>query len=280
MTPTSDKVVVITGATSGLGLETAKAAAREGWRIGFVARSRDRGEAARDVVFKISANDRLDLWLCDLSSPAQIRRLSGEIRDAYPRLDVLVNNAAVVPAVRTMTADGFETQFVVNHLAYFLLTNLLLDPLRAAAPSRVVNVSSGLHARAALDFENLQGENSYKPMTQYGAMKLANILFTYELACRLEGSGVTAVALSPGFTATGLGRNFSPGMRWAMKVLGKRADRGAAGIIRLAVSPEVEGLTGRYFRGLQEVRSSRASLDRESARRLWDLSARLTGLTD
>jgi len=276
MNPTSEKIAVITGATSGLGLETAKAVAQAGWRIGFVARNRDRGEAARNIVFRETGSDRLDLWICDLSSPDQIRRLAGEIRSAYPRLNVLVNNAAVVPAVRTMTADGLETQFAVNHLAYFLLTNLLLDPLRAAAPSRVVNVSSGLHERAALDFENLQGEKSYKPMTQYGAMKLANVLFTYELARRLEGSGVTAVALSPGFTATGLGRNFSPGMRWAMKVLGKRADQGAAGIVRLALSPEVEGMTGRYFRGLKEVRSSRASLDPETARRLWELSARLT----
>jgi retinol dehydrogenase-14 len=280
MSPTSEKIAVITGATSGLGLETAKAVARAGWKVGLVARNRDGGEAARAALFRETENDRLDLWICDLSLPVQIRRLAGEIRGAYPRLDVLVNNAAVVPAVRTVTAEGLEMQFAVNHLAYFFLTNLLLDPLRAAAPSRVINVSSGLHYRAALDFSNLQGEKSYKPMRQYGVMKLANILFTFELAGRLEGSGVTVVTLSPGFTATGLGRNFSPGMRWAMRVLGKRPDRGAAGIIRLALSPEVVGITGRYFRGLKEVRSSHASRERETARRLWELSARLTGLTD
>jgi len=278
MSGPSEKTAVITGASSGLGLETAKAAAREGYRVGMVVRDRERGEAARSFIVRESGNDRLDLWICDLSLPAQIRRLADDLRTAYPRLRVLVNNAAVVPAVRTMTADGQEMQFAVNHLAYFLLTNLLLEPLRAGAPARVINVSSGLHFRAVLDFDNLQGEKIYKPMAQYGATKLANILFTNELARRLVGSGVTAVSLSPGFTATGLGRNFSAGMRWAMKTFGKPAERGAAGIVRLAFSADVEEISGRYFRGLKEVPSSRASLDRDAARRLWDLSARMTDL--
>jgi NAD(P)-dependent dehydrogenase (short-subunit alcohol dehydrogenase family) len=242
----------------------------------MVCRSEERGHKAREEIVRASGNGNVELMLCDLASQKQIRSLAAEFRSRHNKLHVLVNNAAVVPARRELTAEGIEMQFAVNHLAYFLLTELLLDPLKAAAPARIVNVASGMHFRSALEFDNLQGERSYKPMKHYGLTKLLNVLFTYELARRLEGTGVTANCLSPGFTATALGREFSPFSRFVMRRMGHTAEDGARTLLFLAASPDVEGRTGKYYSKLSEVRSSKATYDLEAARQLWDLSAGMT----
>jgi retinol dehydrogenase-14 len=270
------KLCLITGATSGIGKAAALGLAKLGASVVMVGRDRAHTESARDEVIGASGNSNVEIALCDLSSQAEVRRLAAEFRTGHERLDVLINNAGVVPRRRTLTVDGLETQFAVNHLAYFLLTNLLLDRIKAAAPSRIINVSSGAHYRVVLDFENLQGEKRYRPMSQYGVTKLLNLNFTYELARRLEGTGVTVNGLSPGLTATSLSREFSAFSRFVFKALGKKAEKGAAIVVYLASSPEVAELTGRYFQGMREVGSSAASYDRDVARRVWEMSNKLT----
>jgi retinol dehydrogenase 14 len=193
-----EKVCLITGATSGIGKATAMGLARMGASVVMVGRDRGRGEAALAEVKGKSANASVDLMLADLSSQEDIRRLADEFKEAYPRLDVLVNNAGVIRSRRIRTADGIEMTFAVNHLAYFLLTNLLLDVLKASAPSRIVNVASGEQRNGTIDFDDLQGEMGYKGAKAYSQSKLATVLFTYELARKLEGTGVSANCLHPG----------------------------------------------------------------------------------
>jgi len=270
------KICLITGASSGIGKAAALGLAKMGATIVMAGRDRARTEGARDEVIRKSGNHGVEITLCDLSSQAEIRRLAAEFQARYPKLDVLINNAAIIPATRSLTSEGVEVQFAANHLAYFFLAGLLLDPLKAAAPSRIVNVSSGMHFRARLDFENLQAEKNYRPMAHYALTKLLNILFTYELARRLNGSGVTANTLSPGFTATNLGRDFSAFSRFVMRRMAKKPEKGAAIVLYLASSPEVAGTTGRYFQGGKEAKSSAVTYDRENARRLWEFSEKMT----
>ena len=220
--------------------------------------------------------------LADLSSQEEIRRLADEFKEAYPRLDVLVNNAGLFRSERITTADGLEMTFAVNHLAYFLLTNLLLGVLEASAPSRIVNVSSGDHKNGAIDFDDLQGEKGYKGAKAYSQSKLANVLFTYELARRLEARGVSANCLHPG---AGVRTNFGSGVSGvfgftvrALRPFMKSPQKGAETSIFLASSKEVEGLSGRYFVKKAEARSSNVSHDERIARRLWEVSAELTDL--
>jgi len=269
------KTCLITGGCGGIGFETACTLSRAGATMVLVCRNSARGEAARTAIASASGG-RVETLACDLASQTQIRALAGEFNRRFGELHILVNNAAVVPGRRTLTEDGIEMQFAVNHLAYFLLTGLLLDILKSSAPARIVNVSSGLHRRAHLDFGGLQAEKGYKGMTHYGLTKLLNILFTYELARRLEGSGVTANALSPGFTATGLGRNFGPVSRFVMKRFAATADKGADTVVYLAASPEVQGVTGAYFNRRKSERTSPESYDAAAAARLWTLSEDLT----
>src|SRR5918993_383875 len=199
-----EKICLITGATSGIGRATAMGLANMGAGVVMVGRDRGRGEAAMADIKEKSANTSVDLMLADVSSQEEIRRLADEFKEAYPRLDVLINNAGVFRSERITTADRLETTFAVNHLAYFLLTNLLLDRLKAGAPSRIVNVASADHSNAAIDFDDLQGEKGYRGAKAYSQSKLANVLFTYELARRLQGTGVTANCLHPGVIATKL----------------------------------------------------------------------------
>jgi len=271
------RICLITGASSGLGKAAAVGIAALGATVVMVGRDRERTDRARDEIIRASGNDRVEAALCDLSSQAEVRRLAAEFKAGHDRLDVLINNAAVVPRRRTLTADGLEMQFAVNHLAYFLLTNLMLDRLRAAAPSRVINVSSGTHYRVVPDFDNLQGEKRYRPMSQYALTKLLNLYFTYELARRVEGSGITVNSLSPGMTATGLSRDFPAVSRFVFRAIGKPAESGAAIIIMLASAPDAGRVTGRYYQGMREVKSSDLSYDREIARRIWETSEKLTG---
>jgi retinol dehydrogenase-14 len=277
-----EKVCLITGATSGIGRATAMGLANMGASAVMVGRDRGRGEAALAEIKEKSGNASVDLMLADLSSQEEIRRLADEFKEAHPRLDVLINDAGLFRSKRITTADGMEMTFAVNHLASFFLTNLLLDVLKASAPSRIVNVSSGDHTNGTIDFDDLQGEKGYKGAKAYSQSKLANVLFTYELARRLEGTGVTANCLHPG---AGVRTNFGSGvsgvfgfMVRALRPLMISPEKGAETSIYLASSPEVEGLSGRYFVKKAEARSSDMSYDERLARRLWEGSAQLTKL--
>jgi retinol dehydrogenase-14 len=274
-----EKVCLITGATSGIGKATGLA--NMGASVVMVGRDRGRGEAAQAEIKEKSTNASVDLMLADLSSQEEIRRLADEFKEAYPRLDVLINNAGLFRSKRITTADGLEMTFAVNHLAYFLLTKLLLDVLKSSAPSRIVNVSSGDHSNGTIDFDDLQGEKRYKGAKAYSQSKLANVLFTYELARRLEGTGVTANSLHPGVVGTNLGSGVSGAFGFVVRALTplmKSPEKGAETSIYLASSPEVEGLSGRYFVKKAEARSSDVSYDERLARRLWEVSAELTNL--
>jgi retinol dehydrogenase-14 len=277
----SEKVCLITGATSGIGKATAMGLANMGASVVMVGRDRGRGEATMAEIKEGSPNASVDLMLADVSSQEEIRRLADEFKEAYPRLDVLINNAGVFLSKRLTSADGIEMTFAVNHLAYFLLTNLLLDMLKASAPSRIVNVSSGAQSNGSIDFDDLQGEKEYKGTKAYSQSKLANVLFTYELARRLEGTGVTANCLHPGAVRTNFGSGSSGVFGFMVRVLRPlmiSPEKGAETSIYLASSPEVEGLSGRYFVKKAETRSSDESYDERIARRLWEVSAELTNL--
>jgi retinol dehydrogenase 14 len=278
------KTVLVTGGTGGIGKATAAGVARLGARVGIVGRDRRRAEAAAGDIRRESEGSQVDLFVAHLSSQAEVRRLAVEVLDRYPQLDVLVNNVGGSWATRHTTADGLEHTFAVNHLAPFLLTNLLLDRLKTSAPARVVTVSSGAQSMGRIDFDDLQAERSYSGQRAYNQSKLANVMFSYELARRLDGTGVTANVLHPGVVRTGFGAE-DPGR--FTKLLGpvarlfmKTPERGAATSVYLASSPEVEGVTGRYFANGQPKRSAERSYDTDAAARLWSVSATLVGLTE
>ena len=276
-----EKVCLITGATSGIGKATAMGLASMGASVVMIGRDRDRGEAALAEIKGKSANASVDLILADLSSQEEVRWLADEFKEAYPRLDVLINNAGVIRSKRVTTADGLEMTFAVNHLANFLLTDLLLDVLKASAPSRIVNVASGEQRNGTIDFDDLQGEKLYKTAKAYGQSKLATVLFSYELARRLEGTGVSANCLHPGVVGTNLGSGVSGVFGFTVRALTplmKSPEKGAETSVYLASSPDVEGLSGRYFVKKTEARSSEVSHDQRLARRLWGVSADLTNL--
>jgi NAD(P)-dependent dehydrogenase (short-subunit alcohol dehydrogenase family) len=275
------RTCIVTGASSGIGRETALALARTGARLGLVCRDPARGEAARTAIASESGNADVRLFLADLAVQAEVRRVARELADAYPTIHVLVNNAGVVNLRYAETPDGIEMTFAVNHLAYFLLTQLLLGRLRASAPARIVNVASDAHKIGRLDLDDLGHRKRYRAMRVYGTSKLANILFTYELARRLAGTGVTVNCVHPGAVATRLGHNngrIAAALARALGVFFRTPADGAATSIWAATAPELEAVTGRYFANRREARSSRASYDDGLARRLWDASERLTAL--
>ena len=276
------KTALVTGANSGIGLATALGIAKQGARVLMVCRSWERGTEAKDMIEAESGNASVHLLIADLSSQASIRRLAEEVKARFDRLHVLVNNAGVIPRRWTPSEDGIELQFAVNHLAYFLLTNLLLELLKTSAPARVVNVSSKLHANAVLDFNDLQSRKGrYNRRACYYRTKLANILFTYELSRRIEGTGVTANTLHPGMVSTNLLAD-AVGVPRRLKAVTRIGSvdikSGAKESVHLATSSEVEGVTGRYFVRGRSVESSLASYDRDTAPRLWRVSSELTGL--
>jgi len=275
------KICVVTGATSGIGLVTAQVLARQGATLIVIARNAERGAATVSRIQQETGNSAVELMVTDLSAQTQVRQLAREIQHRFARLDVLVNNAGALFARRQLSQDGLEMTFALNHLAYFLLTNLLLDPLKAADSARIVNVSSEAHRRARLDFSDLQGQHRYTGWRAYSRSKLANILFTYELARRLAGTGIVTNTLHPGFVATNFGRNNRSITAAFFRILQLAAispEEGAQTIICLASSPAVKGVTGEYFVKQQAVRSSQASYDRIAAERLWQVSAELTRL--
>jgi NAD(P)-dependent dehydrogenase (short-subunit alcohol dehydrogenase family) len=276
------KVMLVTGASSGIGEATSSRLAGMGHHVVMVSRTDERGNRARQRILAAHPEASTDLLIADLTTTSAIRRLSEEFQSKYQRLDVLINNAAVMTSTRRVTPEGFETQFFVNHLAYFLLTGLLLETLLRSQPARVVSVSSTAHSRGVLDFDDLQMQHHYRGYEAYANTKLMNIMFTYELARRLEGRGVTANCLHPGVIRTGLMRGVSPVLHTLWQSLGKffkQPDEGAQTPVYLATSPEVADVTGKYFRYCREMGTSRESNDRDLQRRLWEESERLGGLT-
>ena len=280
--PMTGKTVLITGGTGGIGKATAIGLARAGARVGIVGRDATRGEAAAADIRSASGNPSVDVFTADMSSQAEVRRLAAEVLDRYPRLDVLVNNVGGFWAHRRVTADGLEHTFAVNHLAGFLLTNLLLDRLVASAPARVVTVSSGAQSMGRIDFDDLQGARKYSGQRAYNQSKLANVMFTFELGRRLEGTGVTANVLHPGVTRTAFGAEdqawyFTTGSGLARRFM-KSPEQGAQTPILLASSPEVEGVSGTYFANGKPKEANKLAYDTDAAARLWRVSAELVGL--
>lgn len=273
------EVALVTGGTSGIGKATAMALAAMGADVVVVGRDPERGEKAAAEI-RAQTGGRVDLALADLSSQAEVRALAEEFRRRYDRLDVLVNNAGLVQSKRTETPDGMETTFAINHLAPFLLTNLLLDVLEKSAPSRVVTVSSEAERWGNIDFDDLQSKKRYRGFPVYGMTKLANIMFTYELAERLKGTGVTATCMHPGAVNTRFGTN-NPGPMTILfrlfKPFMRAPEQGADTVIWLASSPEVEGASGRYYSDRKLVKPKKVASDPDARRRLWEESERLTG---
>ncbi len=275
------KTILITGATNGIGLTAAEALARMGHSIILHGRNHEKGRAALDTIRQGTNNPDLRFMQADLASLAEVRNLAAEV-NRLPRLDVLINNAGSANFRRSVTKDGFETTFAVNHLAPFLLTNLLLDKLKTAGKARIVNVSSTAHRTGPLDFSDLMSAKDYRTMRTYGRSKLANILFTRSLAKRLAGTGVTANSLHPGVVRTGLGQNNSPVAKFLMGTIGAlfmiSPDEGAKTTVHLAVSPDVENVTGLYFDKCKPVTPAPYAEDDAAAERLWEESAKLVGL--
>jgi NAD(P)-dependent dehydrogenase (short-subunit alcohol dehydrogenase family) len=281
--PLAGKTCLVTGATSGIGEVTAHALARQGAAVIVVGRDPARCWATVETIRRDTGNPDVVPVVADLSSEREVRRLADEFRSRHDRLEVLVNNAGAMFAPRAESVDGIEMTWALNHLAYFLLTHLLLDPLRAAAPSRIVNVASDAHraARRGIDFDDVEGRRRYRPFRAYAQSKLANVMFTFELARRLEGSGVSANALHPGFVMTRFflkeGRLFWLFKQFA-RLLAITPEEGARTSIHVASSPEVSGVTGRYFEKCRPATPSAVSRDPDAGRRLWSLSEEMTGL--
>ena len=276
-----ERICIVTGANAGIGKVTALELARSGATVVMVCRSAERGASARSEVVEACGHQDVELMQCDLSSQESIRRFADAFKSRYDRLDVLVNNAGGFFNQRQTTIDGFELTFALNHLGYFLPTLLLLDRLEASPSARVVNVSSDAHRGAKMNFDDLMAEKKYAGFSAYSQSKLANVLFTYELARRLPVQTITANALHPGFVATNFGRNNSGIVGGAIGVLGRffgrKPEEGAETSIFLATSPEVEGITAKYFTDKKAVRSSDESYSLPAAERLWSISEELTG---
>lgn len=275
------RTVLVTGGTAGIGRQAAIALARKGARVVIVGRNPEKTERVRDELRGLTGNDRVESLLADLSVMTEVRRLAAEYTERYESLDVLLNNAGAVNMAREETAEGFERTFATNHLAYFLLANLLLPALQRAPGARVVNVASVAHQMGRIDFDDLQSARSYEAWSVYGASKLMNVLFTREMARRLGDRGPTVNCLHPGFVASEF---LSKGGIWKLiKPVGYlfavTEEKGAETSIYLASSPEVAGVTGKYFAKCREAKPSRAAQDEAAAKRLWEESARLTGLT-
>ena len=270
------KRVVLTGATNGIGLAAAKALAAAGARLAIVARNAERAELARAAINK-AGGATVDVLLADLSSQGEIRRLAAEIADRYPRLDVLANNAGATYGSRRQSVDGIELTWAVNHLAPFLLTTLLVERLKSSAPARIITTASDAHLGARIPFDDLDARRRYRSFRRYGETKLANILFTTELARRLAGTGVTANCYHPGLVATGFNRNNGVLMDAAMRVVGlfaRSPEKGAETLVWLATSSDVEDVTGGYFVDKRLAKPSAAAQDAVTARHLWEVSER------
>jgi len=282
MKPMTGKTVLITGGTGGIGKAAAVGLASMGARVGITGRDQARAERAATDIEAESGNQAVDVFVADLSSQTEVRRMAGEVLAAYPRLDVLVNNVGGFWSHRHMTADGLEHTFALNHLAPFLLTSLLLERLTDSAPARIVTVSSGAQSMGKIDFDDLMGEQDYSGQRAYNQSKLANVMFTYELARRLETTGVTATALHPGMTNTSFSaedpaRAMAP-VVFVVRPFMRSPRKGAETVVYLASSSAVEGVSGMYYANRRAKRSNDSSYDAEVTARLWRVSAELVGV--
>lgn len=269
-----NRTCVITGASAGIGVETARELARRGARVVMICRNREKSEQVRSEISS-GAQYPAELIVADLSTRAGIRSAAERVLATCPRIEVLINNAGAIFTERELTSDGLERTFALNHLAYFLLTQLLLERIKASAPARIVNVASRAHRRATAELDDLQSEKSWSGRETYSRSKLLNILFTYELARRLEGTGVTANCLHPGVIASEFGLRTRGPVRWffslARPFLSTPAD-GARTTLHVACAPELDGVSGKYFAEQKIEASSAASMDRASAEKLWEIS--------
>lgn len=278
--PMTGKTCMVTGATGGLGYQTALALARQGAEVIVVGRNAAKGRAALDKIRAATGSDAITFMQADLASQTNIRALVDQFHAAHDRLDVLVNNVGARFKERRTSPDGIEMTFALNHLAPFLLTHLLLDTLKASAPARIVNVASGAHYDAAPNFDDLQNARAYDPGKAYRESKLANVWFTYALARRLAGAGVTVTAADPGnvWTSFFTSARLNPLKLIYLRLRASSPEDGAKTIVYLASSPDAAGLTGQYFYDSQPARSSALSYDEAAAERLWTASESLLGL--
>lgn len=276
------KVCLITGANRGIGKATALGLAHMGADVVMVCRNRELGEAARAEIAEITGSQAISPLVADLASQQAVQRLVDTFIGTRQPLHVLINNAGVTKRYLTLTKDGLETTFAVNHLAPFLLTNLLLDTLKNNVPARIVNVASMVHRWGRIRFDDLMGQRHYSMDRAYSQSKLANILFTYELARRLDGTGIVANCLDPGMVASDFAREYTGFKRLMAYKLWRpfmrSLEKGAETVIYLASSPDLDGVTGKYFANRRVVRSSRASHDPALAKQLWEVSEKLTNL--
>lgn len=283
MTTMKDKVVLVTGANSGLGKMTALGLAKMGATVVMVCRSQERGEAARKEIMAAIGSSSVDLLLADLSSQQSVRQLAQDFKAKYQRLHVLVNNAGGVFMSRSVSIDGIEYSLAFNHLAPFLLTHLLLDVLKASAPARIVNVTTRLFANSAIHFDDLQFEKRrYSGFQAYTETKLGNILFTYELAPKLQGTDVTVNCVHPGIFKSNFGSQGMPAFMRILSALSRpfmaTAEQAAARVLYVATAPELEGVSGKYYADKKELTSPKQSYDEAAQERLWQVSEQLTGL--
>lgn len=275
------KVCLVTGGTSGIGYITARELAKFGAKVVITARNQEKAKRSVEMLRAESGNREIYALIADFASQSQVRDLAAEYKRKYARLDVMINNAGAIYFRRSLSQDGIEMTFAVNHLAPFLLTNLLMDRLAASAPARIVNVASNAHEGKVINFNDLEGQKNYNFMNAYGQSKLANIMFTYELDRRLAGSGVTVNAVHPGYVGTNMGANNGWLVRLFLpinRLFAIDVDQGAQTVIYLASSPGVAGISGKYYFQNKAVASSPYSHDENAARRLWEVSAKMAGL--
>jgi len=278
----NNKTILVTGASTGIGLHSAIGLAKLGAKIVMVGRNKERTVQAVELVKSQTGNQTVSYLLADLSSLREVRRLAQEFKDKYNKLDVLLNNAGAIFLWRKVSVDGYEMTLTLNHLNYFLLTDLLLEMLKSAPSARIVNVASRAHYRGHVNFDDLQSQHGYNGMGVYSMSKLMNVLFTYELARRLDSTNVTANCLHPGFVASNFAANNGWFVRLGMSFISGRisVEDGAKCPIFLASSPDVEGVSGKYFNyDLKETRSSEESYDQNTAKRLWDVSEKLVTIS-
>jgi NAD(P)-dependent dehydrogenase (short-subunit alcohol dehydrogenase family) len=275
------KHILISGATNGIGLAAAEALAAAGASVAIVGRSETSARAAAARISAAAKGATIATFVADLSSQAAVRALAAEVLDRCPKLDALISNAGVIYGTRQLSKDGIELTWAVNHLAPFLLTALLLERLKASAPARIITTASNAHRGARIPFDDVNAETSYRGLGRYGETKLANILFTVELARRLEGTGITANCYHPGLVATGINRNngllMDLGMT-ALRLVARSPQTGADTLVWLATSSDVADVSGQYFFDRQQRQPSREAQDRQTARQLWELSERQCGL--
>lgn len=277
----NNKTILITGASAGIGLQSAIGLAKLGAKVVMMGRDEKRTAEAVELVKSQTGNQSVTYLLADLSSMQDVRKLAQEFKDKHQSLDVLLNNAGAIFFTRKLSVDGYEMTLALNHLNYFLLTDLLLDMLKAAPAGRIVNVSSRAHYRGHVDFDDLQSQRGYGPMRAYSMSKLMNVLFTYELTRRLQGTNVTANCLHPGFVASNFAVNNGWWIRLGMAFMSGRisVEEGSKCSIYLASAPEVQGVSGKYFNyDMKETRSSDESYDQTIARQLWDMSEKLAAV--